>query len=165
MEPRWDYLTSYDHPQDRSSRSLKLCHWQCELLLKCIKPGAQLFIKHTSSDTLSLSGFHLVPLMQKGILVGRKPLLLYTKDCSHNQNTLCMGPSCVLPVVHREAVVLNGLGWREMGRENSVRFRSLSWVWGGMVQRWHRSAGWRWRVGGPHSHLWLLIIGTISKGK
>jgi len=32
----------------------------------------------------------------------------------------------VLPVVHREAVVLNGLGWREMGRENPVRFRSLS---------------------------------------
>lgn len=29
-------------------------------------------------------------------------------------------------VVHREAVILNGLGWREMGRENPVRFRSLS---------------------------------------
>lgn len=33
---------------------------------------------------------------------------------------------CVLPVVHREAVVLNGLRWREMSRENPVRFRSLS---------------------------------------
>lgn len=71
----------------------------------------------------------------------------------------------VLPVIHREAVVLNGLGWREVGRENPVRFRSLSGVWGGMVQRWHGSAGWRWWVGGPHSHLWFLIIGTISKAR
>lgn len=33
------------------------------------------------------------------------------------------------------------------------------------MQRRHRSAGWCWWVGGPQSHLWLLIIGTIRKAR
>lgn len=97
--------------------------------------------------------------------MGRKPVLPYIRATTETPSAWVLPMFCVLPVIHREAVVWNGLGWREMGRENAVRFRSLSGVWGGMVQRRHGSAGWRRWVGGPHSHLWFLIIGTISKAR
>lgn len=111
--------------------------------------------------------FTLVPQI-KGNSCGQEDSATLYKRLASTIETLSARVAhvfCVLPVIHREAVILNGLWWREMGRENPIRFRSLSWVWGGMVQWWYRSAGWRRWVGGPHSHLWLLIIGTISKAK
>lgn len=34
-----------------------------------------------------------------------------------------------------------------------------------MMQWGHWRAGWCWGVRGPHSHLWLLIIGTTQGTK
>lgn len=63
-------------------------------------------------------------------------------------------------VVHGVGAVWYRLRRREVSWEGPVRFRSMSGVWRCMMQRRDRGTGWCRGVGGPHSHVWLLIIGT-----